>query len=782
MTTRTRSDRRRRRATRLIASSVAATLCAVVLGLAAWWMLAAWRLGHVVLTNDGPPLTVQVLGESDDNPIGEPQELIRRRTLTLPSGEYRLRVEGDGRLSRTYRLGVNRGETFTQALTLDDNRLLGERPMPPMGGSAPPRKDPIPFTVGFHTVERTPGRSDFVEMSARILRCRDGRTGELIWDALAAPEPGKPLRRDHPWLLWLAGNHVTGVKPIEPAFDVDGDGTRDPIWAAESFFVALSGKDGSVLWTYGAELDGPGGAYPEGPLLPGPIRPASRWATTVGDPATADVDHDGVPDIIATIVFNEFKSETARRRHELYADDQTLARVQGYRRAVVAVSGRSGRWLWSHAVDPVFSAISNEGWHRPAVVVAGRRTHAVAVLDGSRWIGLDPDHGFRRIGPIDLGFIPVRPLQYADLDGDGEPEILALGRNGGATTLSALSIATGEMLWVVTINAPYQHAFDNSIPPEWPMVADLDGDGHPEIAMPDSGPLDSTNYYRGVCLLDGTTGLPRWTRPMRPATRGGDGLYEIIEAPDLDRDGVRDLVTTSFFLGRNPVNANLGGPGDTERAYVNAISGKDGRPLWWWHADRPSDGFTFMPVPRWWGRGPDGWPLLAIGIEPEHPTMSWRAATPSATDRPTVTMLSAFDRPRRAYAPRLQADRRRRPGWRRPARPLGGGPGGVPYRPPRLPRRGARGLAGVWIVRSGQRPDDQLRCGARIPADRRPRRRRDRRHPDRRPDGPRRDARPGDGQPDGRRPLGPRRPPALDGRPRPAPGAGSNATVARIMR
>jgi hypothetical protein len=35
-----------------------------------------------------------------------------------------------GVLGQTYRFGVNRGETCTHALSLDENRLLGTEPIP----------------------------------------------------------------------------------------------------------------------------------------------------------------------------------------------------------------------------------------------------------------------------------------------------------------------------------------------------------------------------------------------------------------------------------------------------------------------------------------------------------------------------------------------------------------------------------------------------------------------------------------------------------------------------
>ena len=48
---------------------------------------------------------------------------------------------------------------------------------------------------------------------------------------------------------------------VQPASDLDGDGTADIVWAFRGTpsFLALSGKDGSMLWTYTAEADGRGG-------------------------------------------------------------------------------------------------------------------------------------------------------------------------------------------------------------------------------------------------------------------------------------------------------------------------------------------------------------------------------------------------------------------------------------------------------------------------------------------------------------------------------------------
>ena len=99
-----------------------------------------------------------------------------------------------------------------------------------------------------------------------------------------------------------------------------------------------------------------------------------------------------------------------------------------------------------------------------------------------------------------------------------------------------------------------------------------------------------------------------------PENKGDDGLIQVLDAPDIDHDGVRDLVTTSFFLGRYLTTSHNGTPPVPERIYVDALSGKDGHPLWWWFYDNATDRSVRVERPRWWGRGPDGWPLLAISV------------------------------------------------------------------------------------------------------------------------------------------------------------------------
>ena len=147
-------------------------------------------------------------------------------------------------------------------------------------------------------------------------------------------------------------------------------------------------------------------------------------------------------------------------------------------------------------------------------MVPGRKQATVAYVDGTKWIGLDPATGKPRGAPIDLGFVPVRPVQYADFDGDGEPDVLATGSTGltaNQPMFAAFSLRTGRSLWSAASNIKYQNLLDPATLPDWPLVVDLDGDGRSEMVVPDSGSMPPTGGYRGMRVIDGA---------IRPNTLG----------------------------------------------------------------------------------------------------------------------------------------------------------------------------------------------------------------------------------------------------------------------
>jgi hypothetical protein len=415
-----RSSRARGPAWRLAAWAVATALMVEVVGFAVWRTYDGWRRGRVVLTNDGPPLTVQVLDESGEVPIGEPFDLVTDSTLALPDGDYRLRVNGVGRLGQTYRLAVNRGETIAHRLSLEPALDRGEA----------------------------------------IARRRSFDQGQ-------PPAGGRPP---------LEIGKVVGVAALE-------------------------------------------------------IGSAVGVAKTTGPP------------------------------------------------------------------------------------------------DGH---------------PIDPGFEPVRAVQSADLDGDGAPEVLALrpGLAKGQQSLVASSSATGRPLWTATVNASFTRPGERNPPSEWPWLVDLDGDGRSEVVVPHSGPMPlGGRGCWGLQVLDGAMGQSRWVRPMGPVIKDEDGVARLTDAPDLDGDGIRDLVAVSLFTGRQAPPSDPRHPFGRGRVCVDALSSKDGRTLWFWTRDLPPSHYVLTWAPRWWGRGPDGWPLLAVPLGGEPPTEWQKNFVPSPLLWPVVHVL-----------------------------------------------------------------------------------------------------------------------------------------------
>ena len=72
------------------------------------------------------------------------------------------------------------------------------------------------------------------------------------------------------------------------------------------------------------------------------------------------------------------------------------------------------------------------------------------------------------------------------------------------------------------------------------------------------------------------------------------------DAPDLDGDGVRDVIEASIFVDHGKTGGN------NRLFYIDALSGKDGRTLWWWN--HPAEGCLDdarqrLACLRWWQDG-----------------------------------------------------------------------------------------------------------------------------------------------------------------------------------
>lgn len=252
--------------------------------------------------------------------------------------------------------------------------------------------------------------------------------------------------------------------------DLDGDGVADIVSATVNGDVFALAASGSLMWEF--PLEG-----------------------TVSDrrsPMLVDLDGDGRMEVIAT-------------------DDA------GW---VVAISGKGER-LWRFTIDPFRAstpgAADLDGDGRPEIVF-GTENGRVVCLTGEgriKWLRALPGK-YGRCGPT-LG----------DLNGDGHPDVLVNDSfNTTQPKIYALDGLTGEILW----SAPTQM---------WgyagAALADADGDGRLDIFDADR----SNTIFR----FD-ASGNEVW-RNQRP----GGGIYHPSILADLDGEGHPEVIYNIRYAG-----------------------------------------------------------------------------------------------------------------------------------------------------------------------------------------------------------------------------------------
>lgn len=312
--------------------------------------------------------------------------------------------------------------------------------------------------------------------------------------------------------LWTSNRLVPNS--VKAAFaDVNGDGAMDVLIPAERGVSALNGKTGRQLWNGGTDF---------------------QWINGI---ALAKVDQDDVLDVLVS-----GQQEPTDGRREF-----------------CALSGRSGRTIWTSAHH------AGVGFHAPALldvdgdgspefvaamdqtiengIVARkrsvRRASPGATTNTSTSAAPAPDEEEANDGWVDIGwdssitgvwqrmgrcYAPAgnTTFQTADFDGDGKKDILAISEDGALFTYST---RTQALLWEV-LNDPAGQPY---APPAMNQasIVDVNGDGASDIILAGGGRLTA---------LSGKTGKPLWDHQLVEAPMLPVGIWST-DLLSVTRDG-----------------------------------------------------------------------------------------------------------------------------------------------------------------------------------------------------------------------------------------------------
>jgi len=322
-----------------------------------------------------------------------------------------------------------------------------------------------------------------------------------------------------------------------------------------------------------------------------PFAPVLKWSWTgssilpnsrqvIMTPAVADLDRDGIPEIIfasyqgSAVAQSFLRVVSGRDGTELFTVDDPDLRVSNDSSLAVGDIDRDGRGeIIAVAQDGTrLMAFEHDGtlkWFSAGVQGVGSGGPALADLDGDGApeivIGrqvLNNDGSLRWTGTGGRGGVlgnPVAPV--ADLDRDGIPEIV-----GGRTAYRA----TGAIYWdhpeltdgwnavanfdddpfpeVVLVSNGEVFFFEHSGEIQWgpvaldpgatggpPLVADLDNDGRPEIGVAGRSRYQVFEH----------TGELKWSVPVSDISSEITGSSAFDFVADVDIDGKAEIVVVA---------------------------------------------------------------------------------------------------------------------------------------------------------------------------------------------------------------------------------------------
>jgi hypothetical protein len=288
--------------------------------------------------------------------------------------------------------------------------------------------------------------------------------------------------------LWTPGTIATGIPRMESvmAGDVDGDGDVDALSA--------SGNPSKIAWY--ENVNGDGSAWTTRTITTAATRAYSVWP--------ADIDGDGDLDVLGGANQVQWYRNETIHATACFATPPPIS---------TAASG---------AIGAVALDLDRDGDADVAsAALAGNRVlwHDNAAGNGSTWI----------TSPVATGTVSVMSVAGADLDGDGDPDLLSASAGSSLIAWHDNTAGNGSAWTTRTITTAALGATGI-------FAADVDGDG-------DQDALTSSNNDDKVAWYENTAGNgSAWvTHTITILANGPHAVF----AADVDGDGDQDALTSS---------------------------------------------------------------------------------------------------------------------------------------------------------------------------------------------------------------------------------------------
>lgn len=643
---------KQRQGVALVLIAVAVSMFALLSGSWTYTLYQQAQLGEIRLSSPGHDRLAAAIVDHRGREVIPLQTLPTRQPVQIPAGEYVARTSDQRLLGEDFLIDVAQAGQQQFEFSL-----------------APSILQPDVTGTGTWNVVYTRGANapaHLLLLNRDKLELHDFRTPPQHWSVdLASQVELKQLPnfRPWPWTVTFYSPSGFGSYDFRPQVvahppDLYGGELRDVIVAYrhQPVVLAFSAETGELRWHFTTE------AFPKVTRAEVDalhvLQDETMFGAVLGTPLVVpDLDDDGVRDLVAAFVELEPAQQAERR----------LSWDQQARRTIEAISAKTGQRIWRHDLrDEAFlpagsqeiparclwfsgypfgssgggnssyyygnafrhaSSNTAQGQNQlvvpyPPRLVGTEGQERIVCLAGTELVELDVRTGRPIHTPHPVGGLAAREPEFADVTGDGEPELILvrpLGNQGarfrapGEVLLQVQQLATGEMVFPPRkLVADYEkHAGRFHPSPRWPVVEDLNGDGREEILLPNGTSTDfamdaniNARAWGGLEALGGNGEL-LWERRLDAVDQQIDQL-EV--GPDLNADGWREVFVATIF-SRRLQGAQL---------YVDALSGQTGQTLWSSSVSVPLNTSQLEDEVigrlQWWNNGPDGWPQLVVPL------------------------------------------------------------------------------------------------------------------------------------------------------------------------